>query len=362
MPDDAGRFAARVASRDSPGLAAIPAPSLAHLRRLTADLGLWEHALGSSPRTEHGFCTDDNARALLVVLREAPGSTELIDLASTYLGFVLDSRIDFGRFHNRRRADGVWIDAVGSDDSQGRAWWALGRAARFGPTPALRRAAADAFASSHIFESPHLRSNAYTALGAVEMIAAQPGHSVATALLERTAGVIADAASRRIPWPEDRLTYDNGRLPEALLAAGATLGRSHLIAAGLRLLEWLVRVETNGEHLSFTPHSGWAPGEPRPAFDQQPIEAAALADACFRAWSVTRDPMWKFPALGAAHWLLGRNDLGIALYDAGTGATSDGLMEYGANQNRGAESTLAGISTLQVAARLAQGGMGAPAR
>ncbi|MEX2418970.1 MAG: glycosyltransferase, partial [Acidimicrobiia bacterium] len=86
MPDDAGRFAARVASRDSPGLAAIPAPSLAHLRRLTADLGLWEHALGSSPRTEHGFCTDDNARALLVVLREAPGSTELIDLASTYLG------------------------------------------------------------------------------------------------------------------------------------------------------------------------------------------------------------------------------------------------------------------------------------
>ncbi|MEX0827021.1 MAG: glycosyltransferase [Acidimicrobiia bacterium] len=362
MPDDPGRIAAWVPSRDSSGQAAMPAPSFAHLGRLTTDLGLWEHALGSSPRTEHGFCTDDNARALLVVLREASGSTELIDLASTYLGFVLDSRIDFGRFHNRRHADGVWIDTVGSDDSQGRAWWALGRAARSGPTPALRRAAADAFASSHLFESPHLRSNAYAALGAVEMIAAQPGHPVAAAMLERTVGVIADAAGRRIPWPEDRLTYDNGRLPEALLAAGATLGRGHLIAAGLRLLEWLVSVETNGEHLSFTPHSGWAPGEPRPGFDQQPIEAAALADASFRAWRITRDPMWKFPALGAAHWLLGRNDLGLALYDAGTGATSDGLMEYGVNQNRGAESTLAGIAILQVAARLAQGGMGAPAR
>lgn len=354
---DRGRASPRRPARASSG--DLPAPSLAHLRHLTDDLGLWEHALESSPRTEHGFCTDDNARALVVVLRQAPRSSALIDLASTYFGFVLDSRTGTGRFHNRRRADGVWIDAVGSDDSQGRAWWALGTAARIGPTAEFRQVAADAFEASHVFESPHLRSNAYAALGAVEMIAAQPGHQAANELLERTAGVIADAAGGRIPWPEDRLTYDNGRLAEALLAAGATMGRGQLISTGVRLLEWLVGVEANGDHFSFTPDAGWTPGEPRPSFDQQPIEAASMADACIRAWGITRDPIWKDRALGAGRWLLGHNDIGLALYDPASGATSDGLMEHGVNENRGAESTLAGVATLQVAALCAQEGRGA---
>jgi hypothetical protein len=328
------------------------------VRHLTDDLGLWEHALNSSPRTDHGFCTDDNSRALVVVLRQAPRSSTLFDLASTYFRFILASRTGIGRFHNRRRADGVWIDTVGSDDSQGRAWWALGTAARIGPTVEFRQAAAAAFDSSHVFESPHLRSNAYAALGAVEMIAAHPGNQVAIDLLKRTAGVIADAAGAKIPWPESRLTYDNGRLPEALMAAGTTMGRGHLIAAGLRLLDWLVGVETRGDHFSFTPDSGWAPGESRPAFDQQPIEAASMADACIRAWGITRDPIWKHRALDAGRWLLGHNDLGLTLYDAATGATGDGLMEHGVNENRGAESTLAGVATLQVAALCAQEGIG----
>jgi hypothetical protein len=334
----------------------LPAPAFAHLRTLTDRLGIWEHADRSTPRREHGFCTDDNARALVVVCRQAPWSNVPVDLATTYLGFVVQARTASGGFRNRRRADGVWTDAVGSDDSQGRAWWALGTVARLGPTAAMRQTGRDAFISTAMFESPHLRSNAYAALGAAEMITAVPGHSGATALLERASGVIAAAAADRIPWPETRLTYDNARLPEALLAAGAALGDRRLVSTGLRLLEWLVAVETNGDRFSFTPVRGWAPGEARPSFDQQPIEAAAMAEACLRAWGITGDPVWQARAIDAGRWLLGHNDIGLALYDPATGATGDGLMEDSVNENRGAESTIAGIATLQVAALCADEG------
>jgi hypothetical protein len=329
--------------------ALLPSPSFDHLRALTNRSGLWEHAEGTTARREHGFCTDDNARAFIVASRQAPPSEALVDLATIYLGFVVGARTASGRFHNRRAADGAWADAVGSDDSQGRAWWALGTAARLGPTTEMRQTGSDAYAAGVAFESPHLRSNAYAALGAAEMIAAHPGHAGATSLLERTSGIIAEAARDTIPWPETRLTYDNARLPEALLAAGATLGDHRLVSIGLRLLTWLVGVESNGDHFSFTPVGGWAQGEPRPAFDQQPIEAAAMAEACLRAWRVTGEPVWRVRALDAALWLLGHNDTGMALYDPATGATCDGLLEHSINENCGAESTLAGIAALQVA-------------
>jgi hypothetical protein len=312
--------------------------------------GLWEHARMAMPRIEHGFCTDDNARALVVVSRQSLITDGLADLAATYLRFVLEAHTGSGRFHNRRTADGVWTDDVGSDDSQGRAWWGLGAVARSGPTAWMRSGGAEAFATCTSFESPHLRANAYAALGASEMLVAEPGHDAATGLLQRTSGVIAAAALGSVPWPETRLTYDNPRLPEALLAAGVALGDGRLISIGIRLLEWLIRVETNGDHFSFTPSTGWTPGDPRPAFDQQPIEASAMAEACHRAWTVTGDDAWRVRTIRAAQWLTGHNDTGLVLYDQETGATCDGLMEHAVNENRGAESTLAGIAVLQVAA------------
>ena len=325
----------------------LPPPAFDHLADLTNALGLWEHAQFLTPRVEHGFCTDDNARALIVVSRQPAPSDGLVDLASVYLRFVLEARTESGRFHNRRDADGAWIDDVGSDDSQGRAWWGLGTVARLGPEEGMREAGANAFETCASFGSPHLRANAYAALGAAEMLAAHPGHRPAADLLQRTSGVIADAAMGTIPWPEPRLSYDNARLPEALLVAGATLGQRRLVMIGTRLLEWLVRVETSGDHFSFTPAAGWAQGDDRPAFDQQPIEAWAMADGCQRAWEVTGDGMWRAGALRAARWLIGRNDTRMMLYDESTGGTSDGLMEHSINENRGAESTLAGIGALQ---------------
>lgn len=329
---------------------AIPLPEFGHLRKLTDEMGVWEHARILAPRTEHGFCTDDNARALLVVCRQPSPPAALEDLASIYLRFVLEARTSSGHFHNRRNAAGAWIDDVGSDDSQGRAWWGLGAAARMGPRHSMRQAGVDAFATCASFDSPHLRANAYATLGAAEMLLAHPNNAAAAQLLRRTSGRIADAARQKIPWPEDRLTYDNARVPEALLAAGAWLGNRRLIATGLRLLEWLFRIESSDDHFSFTPAGGWSPAEARPGFDQQPIEAAAMAAACYRAWSITGDPVWRIRAISAVQWFTGRNDTGMVIYDENTGGTSDGLMERSVNENRGAESTLAGLAALQIAA------------
>lgn len=329
----------------------LPSPEYAHLRRLTHQNGLWEHAERVEPRVEHGFCTDDNARALLVVSRQTSPPADLVELAAIYLSFVLAARTETGHFHNRRSAGGAWEDNVGSDDSQGRAWWGLGTAARLAPAAWMRQAAADAFATSASFSSVHLRANAYATLGASEMLLADPDHMAAADLLQRTSRVIADAARERIPWPETRLTYDNARLPEALIAAGTFLRDRRLISTGTRLLTWLFGVETNGNHFSFTPSTGWTPGESRPGFDQQPLEASAMAEACHRAWCASGDPVWKVRALTAARWFVGENDTGMVLYDEATGGTGDGLMKDSVNENQGAESTLAGIAALQIAAR-----------
>ena len=330
--------------------AELPMPRFDHLRTLTDPTGLWEHAEFSTPRVAHGFCTDDTARALLVVSRQPASSPDLTDLAAIYLRFVLEARTATGAFRNRRSADGVWQDDGGSDDSQGRAWWGLGAASHSAPAGWMRRASVTAFVTCATFESPHLRANAYAVLGAVEMLVGDPANRAARDMLTRTSAVIAECARSAIPWPEARLTYDNARLPEALLAAGATLRDRSLVATGLRLLEWLVAVETNDDYFSFTSTDGQSVRQPRPGFDQQPIEAWAMTDACHRAWTVTGDEVWRLRALRATRWLLGANDTGMPLYDRDTGATHDGLQDGSVNENKGAESTLAGIAALQLSA------------
>jgi hypothetical protein len=317
---------------------------------MTDRLGLWEHSRLSSPRREHGFCTDDNARALVVACRQAGCDSSLSDLAPVYLRFVLEARTPLGGFHNRRSKIGQWVDKAGSDDSQGRAWWALGAVARHGCEPWMRRAGVNAFEGCSAFDSPHLRANAFAALGAAELLATETTHGPARDLLLKTSRVIVDAVRSRIPWPETRLTYDNARIPEALIAAGAALGDNRMVDSGLRLLERLLWVETDGDHFSFTPVGGWQAGEPRPGFDQQPVEAAAMAEACHLAWTITGNRVWRLRALRSAHWLMGHNDTGAVLYDLATGATYDGLTMESVNKNQGAESTLAGLAILQIAA------------
>lgn len=340
------------AGRRGPALPA--ATPLAHLLRLSDDTGLLEHARGIVPDRAHGYCTDDVARGLLVLMREPALAPALVELAGRYLAFLQHAALGGGRFHNRLSYDRVWRDEIGSDDCAGRALWALGATAARAPSSWLRQCARRLFEYSAGPITVWPRANAFSALGAVEILRADPRDTTARALLERMMATQSRPASNKIwPWPEDRLTYDNARLPQALLAAGATLGDQTLVEDGLRLLRWLVEVESNPDGFSFAPVGGWSTGEPRPGFDQQPLEAAAIADACAWAWEIEQLDWWADQVHRAARWLLGCNDTGAMLFNAETEGCHDGLGVDAVNDNQGAESTVSMISVFQQATRMA---------
>ncbi len=336
--------------------------SYAHLARLSDDVGLFEHAEMLRPRLEHGYCVDDVARALVVVARETDPPSELPALARTYLTFVLDALDGDGRVHNRRVYAGGWTDDAGVEDCWGRALWGLGTAAA--RCPELADVAYRGFELAGSRRSPDLHAMAFAAMGAAEVLEVDPRHTVARALLGDAARLLDTRVmlptdpETAWPWPEPRLRYASAVFPETLIAAGTLLADDGWVARGLEQLEWLVDVETTGvpgaQHRSVSPHHGWAPGEPRPGFDQQPIEVAALADACARAASLpgaaTRD--WDAEVLCCEAWFLGDNDTRTPLADRVSGGGYDGLMPGGRNENQGAESTLALLSTLQQAHRV----------
>jgi hypothetical protein len=320
---------------------APPAPSFRHLRRLTDAGGLHEHARGTIPHRLHGYCVDDAARALVVVCRE--GTAEVADLREQYLAFVLGAQADDGRVRNRRGTDLRWRGRPSTEDCWGRALWGLGSAA---DDP---RALA-AFERGAVLRSPHRRSMAFAALGAAEVVARRPGHAVALDLLAAAAAAIGSPATAAgWPWPEPRLTYANAALPDALLAAGAALGAPGPVGDGLVLLGWLLDLQTREGRLSVVPSGGRGPTDSAPAFDQQPIEVAALADACARAHALTGHERWREGVDRAAAWFLGANDADTALHDAASGGGCDGIHRSGRNDNQGAESTLALVSTWQQA-------------
>lgn len=336
--------------------------NFAHLRRLTTAKGVFEHCLGDTPRLEHGYCTDDVARALVAVAREPVDGPELRRMASVYLHYLAEAYRGDGRFADRRDVAGRWsddvFDPIGADagaDASGRAVWALGTAAALLTDPSQRAMAHHLFDEACRFRSVWPRATAFAVLGAGAMAAADPSH-VGAARLLADAAVDAPRPSGdpRWPWPEPRLTYANAVLAEMLLVLGRELGLRSFVYEGLHLLEWLVLTETTtGGWLSVTPSGGWGRGEPRPGFDQQPIEAAALADACMRAWSLTGDDHWLAVVRRCIGWFTGHNDRGVPLVDLRTGAGFDGLMATGRNDNRGAESTLAALTTLQWQAAVA---------
>jgi len=350
------RLASEVVRRPTPAAELVlPPPSFAHLLRMSDDAGVFEHAKLTVPRLEHGYCTDDVARALIAVMREPHRPPELERLAATYLAFLGRAQLADGRFHNRLSGERRWLDDVGVDDTIGRALWALGVVSGGATTREQRVRASALFERGAGFRTPSPRANAFAVLGAVELLAARPRVPVGRAweLLEAAvAGLGRPAPDPEWPWPEARLAYANAVLAEARLAAGVALDDDRLVAEGLRLLDWLVKTETSGGHFSFTPVGGRAPGSPRPGFDQQPIEAAAMADACARAYAVTGEPRWAYRGLRAAAWFLGANDVGVPLLDPVSGGGKDGLRPDGANENQGAESTLASITTLQQGRRL----------
>jgi hypothetical protein len=327
-----------------------PAATFDHLRDLTDAGGLYEHALLTKVRPEHGYCVDDVARGLVVVSRSGHAQD---DLRRHYLAFVLAAQVPDGRFRNRRDVDLSWLDEPSVEDCWGRALWGLGSAVSAPGCDDLRFPALLAFERGATWRSPYSRAMAFAALGAAEVLRAQPDNETARALLAAAARQIGRPSyDEAWPWPEPRLTYANAVVPEVLLAAGAALDEPLLVADGLILLGWLLQIQTRDGHLSVVPVGGRGPLDAIGGFDQQPIEVAALADACARAYALTGDARWRDGVVSAAAWFLGDNDARTSLHDAASGGGCDGLECDGRNDNQGAESTLALLSTLQHAGDL----------
>jgi hypothetical protein len=319
-----------------------------------------EHAKGPVPRREHGYCLDDVARGLLVLSRVPEPSPTETALQQRYLAFVAHAQTPSGTCRNRLSYQRSWTDHASTGDWWGRALWALGSMVS-GSGPAwARHEALERFGVSARCRSPWPRATAFATLGAAEVTSAIPSHEGARDLLVDALVTLPRPRSQpRVQpdgdpwlWPEDRLSYANASMAEALIAAGAALHDEQAVADGLQLLGWLLELQTGEGHLSLVPAGGWTPGEPRPGFDQQPIEAAALADACARAFSVTGDPSWLAAVGSCLNWFLGQNDAGQPMHDPATGGGYDGLEPAGPNLNQGAESTLAWLQTLQHGRRI----------
>jgi hypothetical protein len=331
-----------------------PAAPFRHLQRLTDHIGLLEHAEGIVPRHEHGYCVDDVARGLVVVCREPSPPQELVVLGRRYLYFLAQAQGPDGGFRNRLSYDRKWLDQPGTDDCWGRALWGLGTAAARGPTAGIREESLSRFGRGAQLSSAWPHAMAFAALGAAEILERWRDDATALTLLDRASAIIGQPpADTEWPWPARRLTYANAAIAEAVIVAGWKLGRDRMLRNGLRMLEWLLTVQTRDGHLSVVPAGGWSAGEQRPGFDQQPIEVAALADACMRAAAASGDSSWLAGVQMSVGWFLGDNDAGVPLLDERTGGGCDGLSRNSRNRNQGAESTLAMISVLQQGTRLA---------
>lgn len=327
-------------------------PGFEHLLALSNHHGTFEHACGTQPRREHGYCTDDMARVLVVTTREPEAGDAVRGLAKVAVRFLDEAQAYLGGCRNRMDHTGAWTDGYAFDDCWGRCLWGLGTAAAHSDNGLVRRLSVVQFERAARGRSTWPRAMAFAAIGAAELLAVEPGNVAARKLIgDYAAGLAAPTGDSAWPWPEPRLSYANAVLAEAMIAAGGARDDAALSQRGLELLAWLIEQETIDGHLSPTPVGGWAAGEPRPGFDQQPIEVSSLADACARAAVVDAAALWPDTVRAAAAWFQGDNDAGAVMWDTATGGGFDGLHPDGVNLNQGAESTLALLSTFQQARR-----------
>lgn len=338
-------------SEETPSPDRFPPVRLGHFLSMCDDTGLLQHAIHCVPDRSHGYCVDDNARALLLACTlNTLGEHRLHEtLTTSFAAFVQDAWNPVTRrFRNFMSFERRWLEDCGSEDSHGRALWALGECARNDANLSRRRWAAALFAeaapSAEAFQSP--RAWAFTLLGlnAFRISYAQDARALALQqlLAARLLSILSSVETPDWVWFEAGLSYDNARLSQALIVTGASLGEPHYSSAGLRSLRWIMKLQT-AESGIFRPVGSQGFGDlrrlPR-AFDQQPLEATASISACLAAWRSDGDPSWKAHAVRAFEWFLGGNDLATPLVDPETGSCCDGLHPGRANENRGGESVV----------------------
>ncbi len=338
--------------------AARPIWRLDHLSRMTDSTGMFQHATYTIPNFADGYCTDDNARALLLtVLLEELGldDSEVRRVASASAAFLQAAfDRDLLRFRNFMSFDRRWLEDAGSEDSHGRAVWALGACVGRSRHPDFPAWAASilelALPPMSGMKSP--RTWAFGLLGAHEYGRRFGGDRLATdargALTAQLVGLYQRTATPDWPWFEESLSYDNARLPQALITSAADTGDAEVLQIGLNTLRWLVEIQRAPDgHFRPIGCNGFYLKGGRPAqFDQQPVEACATVAACLSAYRATGEANWIVEARSAFEWFLGRNDLGVDLYDPASGGCCDGLHGDRVSRNQGAESTLAFLLSL----------------
>ncbi|MDZ4775763.1 MAG: glycosyltransferase family 4 protein [Alphaproteobacteria bacterium] len=335
--------------------ARLPAINLAGVEGLTDGRGIMQHTVFGVADRAHGYCLDDAARALILAndvraLSGGEANPALIRLARDYAAFVQHAwNGGDGCFRNFMSFEGRWLEERGSGDSFGRAVWAVGSTVQRGATPLLRQWAANLAGqiAPHVQHLEAPRSRALASLGLAGLVQGQAAPEVAGQTLHLFATDLAGRLDRtRTPdwvWFEDHLSYDNARLPEALIRASTTFGDGAMLDAGLQALAWLCNIQT-AEEGWFRPvgSTGFGARYAQPSrFDQQPLEAAATIDACQAAYEATNDARWISEARKAYAWYLGANDLGLPVAVPEEGICFDGLTPYDVNRNQGAESVLA---------------------
>jgi hypothetical protein len=337
----------------------LPQINLDHLRDMTDDTGMLQHAKFTVPNRTHGYCVDDNARALMVVTRTCDlhrNDRSLIELSSIYLSF-LDSAFDpeIGRFRNFMSYERKWLETIGSEDSHGRALWALGVVAGRGHNPGQVALATNLFhdALPALEDFSDSRAIAFPILGIQAYLHRnnddRQARSVIASLGNRLLKRFRYFATKDWLWHEAELNYDNARLPEALMACGRVIGDDDMVSYGLEVLAWLRDMQVDPSNGWFAPvgNNGWFPKSGSKAqYDQQPLEAAAMIGASLEAYECTQRQEWIQLASTCFNWYLGKNDQQLNLYDHATGGCRDGLTREGANENQGAESTLAYLSSV----------------
>ena len=328
-----------------------PLIDLRHLVRMTDDTGLFQHAKYHVPDAEHGYCIDDNARALIaaVLYEHLHRDGACAALLDRYLAFVVNALNPDGAFRNFMGYDRRWLEEVGSPDSHARALWSLGVTIRYAKSERVVELAEVIFdrALSVTESYEHVHPIAYTLIAIHERLVGGDDHAYATQLQQTLANRLWTMwqanAVEDWPWPTDVLTWGNAKIPHALLIAGKALGREDMVDAALKSLRWCLDVQTTEDgHLSVIGNDGWftRTGH-RAQFDQQAIEAQCLAQAALAAHEATDDARWIEAAYRCYAWFHGQNDLGLSLIDPETGGIYDGIHPDGLNKNQGAESYLA---------------------
>ncbi|HSG43876.1 MAG TPA: glycosyltransferase family 4 protein [Anaerolineales bacterium] len=336
----------------------LPPLKLDHYRNLTDDTGIFQHAVFTMPNYREGYTTDDNVRALLVsALLEEVGNTDAVDMANRYLAFTFYAfNMENRRFRNFMDYQRNWLEELGSDDSHGRALWALGTVLGRSNTLSLQNMAGRLFQLSlmAILETTSPRAWAFALIGIHEYLGRFSGDrrvsQVQDELAERLLGLYQHNRKDGWHWFEDKLTYCNAALSHAMLLCGQSIRNIEMTEAGLESLSWLADLQkSEGRDGHFVPigSNGFYPkdGE-RARFDQQPVEAQGMVSACLEAFRVTGKKSWHREARLAFEWFLGRNDLHTPVYDPTTGGCRDGLHPDRPNENQGAESTLAFLQSL----------------